>query len=79
MIVPTVVNAIAGAEDTIDAMDLRAFGTGKRTWIRHLAYDRTDWIVLLAFLGLLIAATAWGFTHGASVWTPQFLIDLAEH
>ena len=79
VIVPTVVNAIAGAEDTIDAMDLRAFGTGKRTWIRHLAYDRTDWIVLLAFLGLLIAATAWGFTHGASVWTPQFLIDLAEH
>ena len=31
VIVPTVVNAIAGAEDTIDAMDLRGFGTGRRT------------------------------------------------
>ena len=29
VVVPTVVNAIAGAEDTIDAMDLRAFGTGR--------------------------------------------------
>ena len=42
VIVPTVVNAIAGAEDTIDAMDLRAFGTGHRTWLRKLRYDRDD-------------------------------------
>ena len=61
MIVPTVVNAIAGAEDTIDAMDLRAFGTGKRTWLRQLAYDRTDWLVLLFFGGLLVVVTVIGF------------------
>ena len=80
VIVPTVINAIAGAEDTIDAMDLRAFGTGKRTWLRHLAYDRTDRIVLLAFLALLLTATAAGFATDVShLWTPQFLIDLATH
>jgi energy-coupling factor transport system permease protein len=79
VVVPTVINAIAGAEDTIDAMDLRAFGTGKRTWLRHLAYDRTDRIVLLGFLALLLAVTVAGFATDVShLWTPQFLIDLAS-
>ncbi len=78
VIVPTVVNAIAGAEDTIDAMDLRAFGTGKRTWLRMLAYDRTDWLALLFFAGLLVVVTVTGFLHPSQLWTPQFLIDLAE-
>ena len=77
VIVPTVVNAIAGAEDTIDAMDLRAFGTGKRTWVRQLTFDRTDQLVLLFFGALLAAATVWGFSHGSAIWTPEFLIDLA--
>jgi len=79
VVVPTVINAIAGAEDTIDAMDLRAFGTGKRTWLRHLAYDRTDRIVLLGFLALLLTVTVAGFVGDVShLWTPQFLIDLAS-
>jgi energy-coupling factor transport system permease protein len=77
VIVPTIVNAVAGAEDTIDAMDLRAFGTGKRSWLRELAYDRSDALVL-GFFGLVFAAvTLAGFagltTH---LWTPQVLIDL---
>lgn len=78
VLVPTVVNAIAGAEDTIDAMDLRGFGTSRRTWLRHLAYDRTDLKVLGFFLALLIAATIGGFSGATSeLWTPSFLIDLA--
>ncbi len=78
VIVPTVINAIAGAEDTIDAMDLRGFGTGRRTWLRHLAYDRTDLALIGAFLLLLIAATIGGFLGtSADLWTPPFLIDLA--
>jgi len=79
VVVPTVINAIAGAEDTIDAMDLRAFGTGKRTWLRQLTFDRTDRIVLIAFLALLVTVTVAGFagTRVAHLWTPQFLIDLA--
>ena len=79
VLVPTVVNAIAGAEDTIDAMDLRGFGTGRRTWLRHLAYDRVDIAVLGFFLVLLAAATIGGFLGTtADLWTPQFLIDLAR-
>jgi len=77
VIVPTVVNAIAGAEDTIDAMDLRAFGTGRRTWLRQLAFDRTDRLVLLFFAALLAVVTVTGFIHESELWTPQFLVDLA--
>jgi energy-coupling factor transport system permease protein len=78
VVVPTVVNAIAGAEDTIDAMDLRGFGTSRRTWLRDLAYDRTDLLVIGAFAVLLVAATIGGFSGISShLWTPPFLIDLA--
>jgi energy-coupling factor transport system permease protein len=77
VIVPTVVNAIAGAEDTIDAMDLRGFGTGRRTWLRELKFDRADWLTLAFFGGLLAVATVVGFLHRPELWTPQFLIDLA--
>jgi energy-coupling factor transport system permease protein len=77
VVVPTVVNAIAGAEDTIDAMDLRAFGTGRRTWLRQLTFDGTDKLVLLFFGALLAVVTVTGFIHESELWTPQFLIDLA--
>ncbi len=78
VIVPTIVNAIAGAEDTIDAMDLRGFGTGRRSWLRELRYDRQDWVVLGFFAGLLVLVTIAGFAGLTShLWTPQFLIDLA--
>jgi energy-coupling factor transport system permease protein len=78
VLVPTVVNAIAGAEDTIDAMDLRGFGTGKRSWLRHLVYERTDFLVLGFFAALLVAATIGGFLGVTShLWTPPFLIELA--
>jgi energy-coupling factor transport system permease protein len=80
VVVPTVVNAIAGAEDTIDAMDLRGFGTGKRTWLRQLAFDRTDRLVIAGFLALLVAATIGGhFTTSSKIWAPEFLVALAPH
>ncbi len=78
VLTPLTVNAIASAEDTIDAMDLRAFGTGPRTWLRALAFDRAD-LLVIAFFGLLaIAATVAGFAGITSqLWTPGFLVDLA--
>jgi energy-coupling factor transport system permease protein len=75
VVVPTVVNAIAGAEDTIDAMDLRGFGTGPRTWLRELRFDPTDRFVLAGFMVLLVGATVGGFvTSSAYLWIPPFLI-----
>jgi len=75
VVVPTVVNAIAGAEDTIDAMDLRSFGTGTRTWLHDLRFDRTDRLALIGFVALLVVATIAAWTMGtALLWVPPFLI-----
>ena len=79
LLTPLTVNAIAGAEDTIDAMDLRGFGTGKRSWLRHLAFDRIDRTLLVLFLVIAVGTTILGFTTSISeLWTPQILIDLAD-
>ncbi len=79
ILTPLTVNAIAGAEDTIDAMDLRGFGTGKRTWLRHLRFDRTDGLIIAGFGALLVAVTVAGYvTTSSRIWVPQFLIDLAS-
>jgi energy-coupling factor transport system permease protein len=75
IVLPLTLNALVNAEDTIDAMDLRAFGTGRRTWLRHLALDRSD----LALLGIATAIFAtitllnvMGYT---GLWTIPFLLD----
>lgn len=71
VVVPVTVNALVDAEDTIDAMDLRGFGTGKRTWLRDLAFDRTDLLVIAGFCvlaALMTAANVTGFAD--SVWVP---------
>jgi energy-coupling factor transport system permease protein len=79
VVVPSVINALVGAEDTIDAMDLRGFGTGKRTWLKHLIYDRADKLVIGYFLAQFLVLTVLGFTTAISeIWVPQILIDLAN-
>jgi energy-coupling factor transport system permease protein len=77
LLVPVTINAIVGAEDTIDAMDLRVFGTGRRTWLRQLAYGRIDLLVLGAFVLLLAAITVLSWTGHTRLWVPEILIPRA--
>jgi energy-coupling factor transport system permease protein len=77
MITPVTINAIVGAEDTIDAMDLRGFGTQPRTWLRQLAFDRTDRAVLAGFVLLLAVVTVLSFTGRTELWIPELLVELA--
>jgi energy-coupling factor transport system permease protein len=77
MVTPVTINAIVGAEDTIDAMDLRGFGTQPRTWLRQLAFDRTDRVVLTGFVLLLAVVTVLSFTDRTGLWIPDFLVELA--
>jgi len=78
LLTPVTINAIVGAEDTIDAMDLRGFGTQRRTWLRQLALDVTDRLVLAGFALLLVATTALSFLGFTQLWVPEVLIRLAE-
>jgi energy-coupling factor transport system permease protein len=77
LLTPVTINAIVGAEDTIDAMDLRGFGTQRRTWLRELAFDRTDRTVLLGFAALLVGVTVLSFSGRTELWVPPLLESLA--
>jgi energy-coupling factor transport system permease protein len=78
LLTPVTMNAIVGAEDTIDAMDLRGFGTQRRTWLRQLRFDLTDWAVLAGFVAMLVTVTILSFTGRTDLWVPEVLIDLAS-
>ena len=77
LIVPLTMNAIVGAEDTIDAMDLRGFGTGPRTWLRELRYDRSDRSVLVLALMIFVAITIASVLGLTKLWVFPPLLTLA--
>jgi energy-coupling factor transport system permease protein len=74
LIVPVTIHAIIGSEDIIDAMDLRAFGIGPRTWLVQLIYQRRDrWLMAfgVALLATSIVLSTLGF---GKFWVPGFLL-----
>jgi energy-coupling factor transport system permease protein len=74
LIVPVTIHAIAGSEDIIDAMDLRAFGVGPRTWLQELHYRRRDYVLtafgVLMFL-VSLALSLYGF---GQFWVPAWAL-----
>ena len=73
--VPVTVGSIAGAEDTIDAMDLRGFGVGRRTWLRHLVFDRADLAVIGLFILFVMVATFLNVTGRTDHYLLPFLVQ----
>jgi energy-coupling factor transport system permease protein len=72
--VPVTIHAIIGSEDIIDAMDLRAFGIGPRTWLVELVYHKRDRLLKyfgLILLALSLLAVILGY---GSFWVPASLI-----
>ena len=74
LIVPVTIHAIMGSEDIIDAMDLRAFGVGPRTWLEQLHYRRRDYALLAFGLILLAAAIVLSVLGLGHFWVPPSLI-----
>jgi energy-coupling factor transport system permease protein len=79
LIVPVTINAIVGAEDIIDAMDLRCFGVGPRTWLQKLSYKRADWALITFSVLLFVGSTAVRIALPALgyVWIPDFVLAWA--
>lgn len=62
LIVPVVVRAVLDAEDRANAMEMRAFGTGPRTWLQELRFRGRDYALMvfaLVMLAGMIALRAW--------------------
>jgi energy-coupling factor transport system permease protein len=77
LMVPVIIHAIIGSEDIIDAMDLRAFGIGPRTWLQQLTYKKRDRILIGVGVILLIVSTVLLFMGYGGFWVSQALIRVA--
>jgi energy-coupling factor transport system permease protein len=75
--VPVTIHAIIGSEDIIDAMDLRAFGVGPRTWLEELHYNRRDYVLIAIGVVILVASVVAGFGGLGNFWVPESLIRWA--
>jgi len=57
LVVPVAMNAMLSIYDVADAMELRAFGSGKkRTWYRKVRFKRGDYVALFLVAAFLILA-----------------------
>jgi energy-coupling factor transport system permease protein len=75
--VPVTIHAIIGSEDIIDAMDLRAFGVGPRTWLDVLERDLKDRVLIWTGVAILVGSIILGFLGYGKFWVPEALIRLA--
>ncbi len=74
LIVPVTIQAIAGSEDIIDAMDLRAFGVGPRTWLEQLTYRRRDRVLIITGIIILMVSIALSMYGVGKFWVPAFML-----
>lgn len=74
LIVPVTIHAIAGSEDIIDAMDLRAFGIGPRTWLEELKYRRRDYTLIAFGILILLLSISFSLFGMGKFWVPGFLL-----
>ena len=74
--VPVTIHAIIGSEDIIDAMDLRAFGVGPRTWIDVLERHIHDRILIGFGVAVLVSSIALGAMGYGRFWVPEVLIRM---
>jgi energy-coupling factor transport system permease protein len=77
LMVPVTIHAIIGSEDIIDAMDLRAFGIGPRTWLEHLHYQMRDRILVAVGILILVISFVLLFMGAGDFWIPESLLRLA--
>lgn len=75
LMVPVTIHAIAGSEDIIDAMDLRAFGVGERTWIQELHYKKKDYALIVFAVLMLLTAIGLSLFGLGKFWVPASLIN----
>ena len=76
LIIPVTMQSTVTGEEVIDAMDLRAFGTNQRTWLKKLEYQARDYFVIGLGLAIFLACCIlkWGFGIG-DFFVPDFFTN----
>lgn len=75
--VPVTIHAIISSEDIIDAMDLRAFGVGPRTWLDELTYQTKDRVLIGLGVLILVVSLILGLLGYGKFWVPDWMLRLA--
>jgi energy-coupling factor transport system permease protein len=75
--VPVTIHAIIASEDIIDAMDLRAFGVGPRTWMDVLERDLKDRLLIGFGVAILVVSITLQIFGYGNFWIPEALIRWA--
>lgn len=70
LLIPVTIHSLIGSEDIIDAMDLRAFGVGPRTWLQQLHYQRRDYVLIGLGVAMLAISLAIYLLGWGSFWVP---------
>lgn len=74
--VPVTIHAIIGSEDIIDAMDLRAFGIGPRTWLQVLDRDFKDRVLIWFGVAILVGSIILGVFGFGKFWVPELIFTM---
>ncbi|HAV76550.1 MAG TPA: hypothetical protein DCX53_04260 [Anaerolineae bacterium] len=76
LIIPVVMQSTVTGEEVIDAMDLRAFDTNKRTWLKELHYAPRDYFILGLGIAVFVVCCVlkWGFGIGG-FFVPEFFLN----
>jgi energy-coupling factor transport system permease protein len=77
LVIPVVMQSTVTGEEVIDAMDLRAFGTAPRSWLKELHYAPPDYFIigLGVAIVLICCILKWGFGIG-EYFVPEFFTKL---
>lgn len=77
LIIPVVMQSTVTGEEVIDAMDLRAFGTRPRSWLKELHYAPRDYFMIGFGVAIFVACCVlkWGFGIGG-FFVPEFFTKL---
>ncbi len=76
MVIPVTMQSTVTGEEVIDAMDLRAFGTAPRTWLKELHYAPRDYFMIGLGVAIFLAfcILKWGFGVGG-FFVPDFFTN----
>ena len=77
LIVPVTIHSLVGSEDIIDAMDLRAFGVGPRTWLEELHYQKRDRVLIVLGILLMVISVGASLLGLGKFWVPEAFLRLA--
>jgi len=77
LIIPVTMQSTVTGEEVIDAMDLRAFGTARRTWLKELHYAPRDYLMIGLGIAIFIACCVLKWVYGIGDFiVPDFFIKL---